>query len=149
MQDPSFLFCLLMCLCFNAGPQQGCGGYLTGSTHTFGSPDSDSNGRYDKNLNCILFITAPVNKLIKLTFSTFALEAATSLQRCIYDYVKVRLRRFWTVFSSRLSHGVLQFMPRRKPWKLWELLLFKMACSSVTCVMYNPADAFPSYQRYL
>lgn len=71
------------------GPQQGCGGYLTGSTHTFGSPDSDSNGRYDKNLNCIWFITAPVNKLIKLTFSTFALEAATSLQRCIYDYVKL------------------------------------------------------------
>uniref|UniRef100_A0A8C3YL53 Cubilin n=1 Tax=Catagonus wagneri TaxID=51154 RepID=A0A8C3YL53_9CETA len=71
------------------GPRQGCGGYLTGSTHTFGSPDSDSDGRYDKNLNCIWFITAPVNKVIKLTFNTFALEAATSLQRCIYDYVKL------------------------------------------------------------
>ncbi|KAI4562255.1 hypothetical protein MJT46_011217 [Ovis ammon polii x Ovis aries] len=71
------------------GPQQGCGGYMTGSDHTFASPDSDSNGRYDKNLNCVWFITAPVNKVIKLTFHTFALEAATTLRRCIYDYVKL------------------------------------------------------------
>ncbi|KAM7237074.1 hypothetical protein CapIbe_011318 [Capra ibex] len=71
------------------GPQQGCGGYMTGSDHTFASPDSDSNGRYDKNLNCVWFITAPVNKVIKLTFHTFALEAATTMRRCIYDYVKL------------------------------------------------------------
>ncbi|EPQ16888.1 Cubilin [Myotis brandtii] len=71
------------------GPQQGCGGYLTGSNSTFASPDSDANGRYDKNLNCIWFIIAPVNKLIKLTFNTFALESASTLQRCIYDYVKL------------------------------------------------------------
>uniref|UniRef100_A0A452U8T7 Cubilin n=1 Tax=Ursus maritimus TaxID=29073 RepID=A0A452U8T7_URSMA len=71
------------------GPRQGCGGYLTGSNNTFASPDSDSNGRYDKNLNCVWFITAPVNKLIKLTFNTFALEAQSILQRCIYDYVKL------------------------------------------------------------
>ncbi|XP_075408563.1 cubilin [Tenrec ecaudatus] len=71
------------------GPQQGCGGYLTGSNHTFASPDSDSNGRYDANLNCAWFISAPVNKLIKLTFNTFALEAASILQRCVYDYVKL------------------------------------------------------------
>ncbi|XP_006766106.1 PREDICTED: cubilin, partial [Myotis davidii] len=71
------------------GPQQGCGGYLTGSNGTFASPDSDANGRYDKNLNCIWFIIAPVNKLIKLTFNTFALESASALQRCIYDYVKL------------------------------------------------------------
>ncbi|KAM9673713.1 cubilin [Trichechus inunguis] len=71
------------------GPQHGCGGYLTGSNYTFSSPDSDSNGRYDNNLNCVWFISAPVNKLIKLTFSTFSLEAATTLQRCFYDYVKL------------------------------------------------------------
>uniref|UniRef100_A0A8C0RW72 Cubilin n=1 Tax=Canis lupus familiaris TaxID=9615 RepID=A0A8C0RW72_CANLF len=71
------------------GPQQGCGGYLTGSDNTFASPDSDSNGRYDKNLNCVWFIIAPVNKLIKLTFNTFALEAQSAMQRCIYDYVKL------------------------------------------------------------
>ncbi|XP_008565950.1 PREDICTED: cubilin [Galeopterus variegatus] len=71
------------------GPQQGCGGYLTGSNNTFVSPDSDLNGRYDKNLNCMWFIIAPVNTLIKLTFNSFALEAASTLQRCIYDYVKL------------------------------------------------------------
>ncbi|KAM5338742.1 cubilin [Glossophaga mutica] len=71
------------------GPQQGCGGYLTGPDQTFTSPDSDSNGRYDRNLNCIWFIIAPVNKVIKLTFSTFTLEAASTMRRCIYDYVKV------------------------------------------------------------
>ncbi|XP_004716072.1 cubilin [Echinops telfairi] len=71
------------------GPQQGCGGYLTGSNQTFASPDSDSNGRYDKNLNCAWFISAPINKLIKLTFNTFTLEAASVSQRCVYDYVKL------------------------------------------------------------
>lgn len=89
------------CLCFNAGPRQGCGGYLTGSNNTFASPDSDFNGRYDKNLNCVWFITAPVNKLIKLTFNTFSLEAQSILQRCIYDYVKVRLFYFLTESSIR------------------------------------------------
>ncbi|XP_024431584.2 cubilin [Desmodus rotundus] len=71
------------------GPQQGCGGHLTGPDQTFASPDSDSNGRYDKNLNCMWFITAPVNKVIKLTFSTFTLESASIMRRCIYDYVKL------------------------------------------------------------
>uniref|UniRef100_A0A671G8C4 Cubilin n=1 Tax=Rhinolophus ferrumequinum TaxID=59479 RepID=A0A671G8C4_RHIFE len=71
------------------GPQQGCGGSLTGSNDTFASPDADSNGRYDKNLNCVWFIVAPINKLIKLTFNTFALESASVLGRCIYDYVKL------------------------------------------------------------
>ncbi|XP_015441120.1 cubilin isoform X1 [Pteropus alecto] len=71
------------------GPRQGCGGYLTGSNYTFASPDSDSDGRYDKYLNCIWFIIAPVNKQIKLTFNTFALESASIFQRCIYDYVKI------------------------------------------------------------
>ncbi|KAM6215214.1 cubilin [Rhynchocyon petersi] len=70
------------------GPQQGCGGYLTGANDTFASPDSDSNGRYDKGLDCVWFISAPINKLIRLTFNTFALEAA-ALQRCNYDYVKL------------------------------------------------------------
>lgn len=89
-----------MCLCFNTGPQQGCGGSLTGSNDTFASPDADSNGRYDKNLNCVWFIVAPINKLIKLTFNTFALESASVLGRCIYDYVKVRLFYFLTESSN-------------------------------------------------
>ncbi|XP_004860031.1 cubilin [Heterocephalus glaber] len=71
------------------GPQHGCGGYLTGSDSTLLSPDSDSNGRYDKHLNCIWFITAPVNKVIKLTFNTFALENESSARICQFDYVKL------------------------------------------------------------
>nr|XP_023417709.1 cubilin [Cavia porcellus] len=69
------------------GPQHGCGGYLTGSNGTFISPDSDSNGRYDRALNCIWLITAPVNKVIKLTFDTFVLERGSPSSGCLYDYV--------------------------------------------------------------
>ncbi|XP_061441668.1 cubilin [Rhineura floridana] len=71
------------------GPQQGCGGYLTNSSSSFGSPDSDRDGRYDKDLECMWIIAAPVNKLINLTFNTFQLEAAASYQNCRYDYVKL------------------------------------------------------------
>ncbi|KAF7484895.1 Hypothetical predicted protein [Marmota monax] len=71
------------------GPQQGCGGYLTVSNSTFVSPDSDSNGKYDRDLSCTWLIIAPVNKLIQLTFNTFALEAMTNSQQCLYDYVKL------------------------------------------------------------
>ncbi|XP_071475764.1 cubilin [Marmota flaviventris] len=71
------------------GPQHGCGGYLTVSNSTFVSPDSDSNGKYDRGLSCTWLIIAPVNKLIQLTFNTFALEAMTNSQQCLYDYVKL------------------------------------------------------------
>ncbi|XP_040824205.1 cubilin [Ochotona curzoniae] len=71
------------------GPQQGCGGYLTSSNSTFSSPDSNSDGRYDKSLNCIWFITAPVNKQIRLTFNTFVLETESPRRGCVYDYVKM------------------------------------------------------------
>ncbi|XP_023561215.1 cubilin [Octodon degus] len=71
------------------GPQQGCGGYLTDSNSTLVSPGSNSNGRYEKGLNCIWFITAPINKVIKLTFNTFVLESSASSTSCIYDYVKL------------------------------------------------------------
>ncbi|KAM5235406.1 cubilin [Ctenodactylus gundi] len=71
------------------GPQHGCGGYLTSSNASFVSPGSTSHGRYDKGLYCTWFIIAPVNKLIKLTFNTFALESAAPSRRCLYDYVKL------------------------------------------------------------
>ncbi|KAL6069283.1 hypothetical protein STEG23_019742, partial [Scotinomys teguina] len=70
-------------------PQQGCGGYLTDDNNTFFSPDSDSNGKYDKGLNCIWYIIAPENKLINLTFSKFLLEAAAQHGNCNYDYVQI------------------------------------------------------------
>lgn len=71
------------------GPQNGCGGYLTDDNNSFVSPDSDSNGFYDKGLNCIWYIIAPENKLINLTFTKFALEAASGWGSCNYDYVKI------------------------------------------------------------
>nr|XP_044991063.1 cubilin [Jaculus jaculus] len=71
------------------GPEHGCGGQLRDPNNSFVSPDSDSNGRYDKGLNCIWYIIAPVNKLIKLTFSKFVLESSVIEGRCNYDYVKI------------------------------------------------------------
>uniref|UniRef100_A0A8C0J8V6 Cubilin n=1 Tax=Chelonoidis abingdonii TaxID=106734 RepID=A0A8C0J8V6_CHEAB len=70
------------------GPQHGCGGYLTNSSYSFGSPDSDMDGTYDKNLECVWIIAASVNKLINLTFTSFVLEAQSS-QTCRYDYVNL------------------------------------------------------------
>uniref|UniRef100_A0A8C3I7Z9 Cubilin n=1 Tax=Chrysemys picta bellii TaxID=8478 RepID=A0A8C3I7Z9_CHRPI len=70
------------------GPQHGCGGYLTNSSYSFGSPDSDMDGTYDKNLECVWIIAASVNKLINLTFTSFVLEARSS-QTCRYDYVNL------------------------------------------------------------
>lgn len=45
--------------------------------------------RYVKNLDCVWVITAPVNRLINLTFTAFVLEAA-SAGGCRFDHVKVR-----------------------------------------------------------
>ncbi|KAG9476560.1 hypothetical protein GDO78_003221 [Eleutherodactylus coqui] len=70
------------------GPEQGCGGYLTNATGRFGSPDSNGDGRYDKSLDCVWSIMAPLNKQINLTFSAFSLEAQ-SRRSCRYDFVKI------------------------------------------------------------
>uniref|UniRef100_A0A672TSU7 CUB domain-containing protein n=1 Tax=Strigops habroptila TaxID=2489341 RepID=A0A672TSU7_STRHB len=70
------------------GPQNGCGGYLTNAAYSFGSPVSNVTRRYERNLDCVWVITAPVNKLINLTFTSFALEAPYS-QTCRYDYVQL------------------------------------------------------------
>ncbi|XP_053569959.1 cubilin [Bombina bombina] len=70
------------------GPLQGCGGYLSNPTGNFGSPDSDFDGKYDKNLDCVWYISVPINKVINLTFASFALEAQSS-GKCQYDFVKI------------------------------------------------------------
>ncbi|XP_044150585.1 LOW QUALITY PROTEIN: cubilin [Bufo gargarizans] len=70
------------------GPEQGCGGYLTNATGRFGSPDSNGDGKYDKSLDCVWNIVAPINQLINLTFSSFFLEAQ-SQGSCRYDFVKI------------------------------------------------------------
>lgn len=84
------LFICTGCVFVFAGPLQGCGGFLTEDNSTFVSPDSDSDGKYDRELNCIWYIIAPENKLIELTFSKFSLERGSADGRCYYDYVQVR-----------------------------------------------------------
>ncbi|XP_026057290.1 cubilin-like [Carassius auratus] len=70
------------------GPQQGCGGYLSSPTGTFGSPDIDLNGQYEPRMDCMWTIAAEVNKGINLTFTSFELEGYTGAV-CRYDYVKI------------------------------------------------------------
>ncbi|XP_021476232.2 cubilin [Oncorhynchus mykiss] len=70
------------------GPAQGCGGYLSTPIGMFGSPDSNGDGNYEYNMDCLWTITMPINKVINLTFSSFELEG-TSTSTCHYDYVKI------------------------------------------------------------
>ncbi|NXG41986.1 CUBN protein, partial [Psilopogon haemacephalus] len=70
------------------GPESGCGGYLTDSAAGFSSPLSNVTRRYVKNLDCVWVITAPMNRLINLTFTSFVLEAA-SVGGCRFDYVRL------------------------------------------------------------
>ncbi|XP_069815839.1 cubilin [Dendropsophus ebraccatus] len=70
------------------GPGQGCGGHLTNTTGRFSSPDSNADGKYDRNLDCVWTVIAPINQRINLTFSSFSLEAPTRTL-CTYDYVRI------------------------------------------------------------
>ncbi|XP_068094350.1 cubilin [Hyperolius riggenbachi] len=70
------------------GPLQGCGGYLTNSTGHFSSPDSDHDGKYERGLDCVWTIAAPVDKQIKLTFTRFLLEGRTRTT-CRYDFLQI------------------------------------------------------------
>ncbi|KAM5158320.1 cubilin [Mantella aurantiaca] len=70
------------------GPQHGCGGYLANTTGYFRSPDSNHDGKYDKNLDCVWTIAAPVNQQITLTFTGFVLESE-NMRSCRYDFVKI------------------------------------------------------------
>ncbi|XP_067863171.1 cubilin [Heptranchias perlo] len=70
------------------GSNQGCGGYLTGTSGTFSSPDVDFNGKYEKNLDCLWNIIVPLNKVINITFTVFLLEDKAN-GICAYDYVSI------------------------------------------------------------
>ncbi|KAJ8389047.1 hypothetical protein AAFF_G00124440 [Aldrovandia affinis] len=69
------------------GPQQGCGGYLT-APGIFGSPDINLDGKYESRLDCLWTISAPINKVLNLTFTSFQLEGSSGAT-CRYDYVKI------------------------------------------------------------
>ncbi|KAG2458577.1 CUBN protein, partial [Polypterus senegalus] len=70
------------------GPQQGCGGFLNASTGSFSSPDINSDGKYEINLDCLWSIMVQPNKLVNLSFTQFDLEG-TSGGNCQYDYLKL------------------------------------------------------------
>ena len=69
------------------GPFQGCGGYLTTPTGSFGSVDGDSDGLYENNLDCRWNIFGGDNKVIQLSILGMDIEQEPS---CRYDYIKVR-----------------------------------------------------------
>uniref|UniRef100_A0A4W3K7X0 Cubilin n=1 Tax=Callorhinchus milii TaxID=7868 RepID=A0A4W3K7X0_CALMI len=69
------------------GPNQGCGGYLNSTSGTFGSPDMEFDGKYEKNLNCLWNISAPDNHFINITFTAFQLEAETD--GVCHDYLSI------------------------------------------------------------
>ncbi|XP_029134023.2 cubilin [Labrus bergylta] len=68
------------------GPAQGCGGYLSMPMGMLGSPDPNLDGTYEPRMDCMWTIEMPVNRVINLTFTSFALESSST---CRYDYVKV------------------------------------------------------------
>lgn len=62
----------------------GCGGSLTANTGVFTSPGHPNY--YPHGVTCTWFITVRPGFLIRLTFTSFALE---SHSQCNYDYVQV------------------------------------------------------------
>ena len=76
-------------VCFlSAGHSLGCGGRLNAPTGTI-TTDVDSNGKYGRNLDCVWFITAESNKVIRLTFTgSFRMEG--TLGSCHLDYLEVK-----------------------------------------------------------
>ena len=75
-------------LFLSAGQSTHCGGSLTAPTGTLTDVDANNDGEYDRNLNCIWFITAEVNKVVRLTFDgSFRVEGQAT---CSFDYLEVR-----------------------------------------------------------
>ena len=62
-----------------------CGDIMTQSSGNISSYDGDLDGKYDSNQNCVWTILAPSDKIIRLEFLVFELEAS----ECEYDYVQV------------------------------------------------------------
>uniref|UniRef100_A0ACB8FV66 Uncharacterized protein n=1 Tax=Sphaerodactylus townsendi TaxID=933632 RepID=A0ACB8FV66_9SAUR len=73
-------------LVFTTDFLEAAGGWKASYTETI---DSNMDGKYDKDLECVWTIVTSVNRLINLTFNTFQLEAASGFQNCRYDYVKL------------------------------------------------------------
>ena len=82
---------------FTYGPQQGCGGdqFIRGtSSKTIRSHDANNDGKYENEMDCQWLIIGDAGKALKLTFTTFNLEAAgtnpSGEQEC-FDFVEVNI----------------------------------------------------------
>ena len=108
---PIFSFCINYrfhaVIRFTYGPQQGCGGdqYISGtSSKTIQSYDANNDGKYENEMDCQWLIIGDAGKALKLTFTTFNLEAAgtnpSGQQEC-FDFVEVKM--FFLNTSSKNS----------------------------------------------
>ncbi|XP_043205584.1 cubilin-like [Amphibalanus amphitrite] len=80
---------------FSIGPDQNCGGDKTvsgSSTLTLRSPDTDSDGAYDDNLDCRWVVRGDAGRVLRLTLQQpFNIEVnGSSSVSCPYDYLEVR-----------------------------------------------------------
>ena len=78
---------------FTYGESRGCGGLVnvTDGSKTITSLDSNSDGRYETDLNCHWTVVAPEAKIIKLRFTSFDLELRQNdTHQSCWDYVEVR-----------------------------------------------------------
>ena len=81
---------------FTYGPEHGCGGNIIvteGSPQTIQSHDENNDGKYENDMDCHWLITGDAGKVLKLTFTTFNLEAPEyeSGKQICYDFVEVYL----------------------------------------------------------
>ena len=74
-----------------------CGEIMHGPSGTILSPDSDGDGYYDNNANCVWRIEVMEGFVIRYNFETFAVELATD---CENDKVLVCCR---FIFITLLS----------------------------------------------
>lgn len=71
------------------GPAQGCGGQVNVTTGAIGMIQSlsDSSGRYLNDQDCVWHLTAPDNKIIRVSLSDVSIENHGA---CQYDGLEVK-----------------------------------------------------------
>ncbi|RWS22052.1 Cubilin-like protein, partial [Leptotrombidium deliense] len=72
------------------GEKQGCGGVIENETGVIISPDSNGDGLYEFDLDCIWTILAPEYAVIQLNFQSMDIEASESSLNCSFDYLEIR-----------------------------------------------------------
>jgi len=84
------------------GPQHGCGGLLNlteSGSLPLSSPDVNSDGVYEPDLDCVWTIIATGNSIVNLQFNSFVLHGEAP---ACPDYVEVRI--VWEVLRCTLQY---------------------------------------------